>query len=346
MSRKPRHFLDPTALSRREFEGLLDLAARLKRGEATGSLGGKHVGMVFFDPSLRTRTSMEVAVNELGGHPVSLDVGHGTWALEHRTGVRMDEAAAEHVKEAVQVLGEYVDALGVRAFPRLTSWTQEREDPVLGAFARWSPVPLINLESARFHPCQALADALTLRELLHEPKGKTLLVTWAYHPKPLPMSVPHSIVAVAAMMGMRVRLCHPKGFDLDARVVDQARQTARQRGGGLEIVHDPVSAYEGAQVVYAKSWGSWRYYGRWAEERPIRDAHQDWMVTESLMKRSDKARFMHCLPVRRNVVVEDAVLDGPRSAVVQQAGNRLHVQKAVLLKLLGGATLTPSAPKV
>lgn len=331
---KPRHLLSPTDLSFKEMEALLDLAARLKRGEAMGSLNGRQVGLLFFDPSLRTRASMEAAVFELGGHPIVMDVGQGTWKMEHREGVRMDGTAAEHVKEAAQVLGEYVDLLGVRAFPQLASWEEERVDPVMSAFARWATVPLLSLESARHHPCQALADALTLREILHEPKGKTLLVTWAYHPKPLPMSVPNSIVTVAAMLGMNVRLCHPEGFDLDAAVVDEARRTARKRGGGLEVVHDADAAYAGAHAVYAKSWGALRYYGRWEEERRIRERLKDWIVTPRRMARSDGARFMHCLPVRRNVVVEDAVLDGPASAVIQQAGNRLHVQKAVLLRLL------------
>ena len=331
---KPRHLLGPADLSAREFAGLLDLAQRLKRGEATGSLQGRQVGLLFFDPSLRTRASMEAAVYELGGHPITLDVGHGTWALEHREGVRMDGTAAEHVKEAVRVLGEYVDALGVRAFPRLVSWEEEREDPVLAAFARWATVPLINLESARHHPCQALADALTLRETLHEPKGKTLLVTWAYHPKPLPMSVPNSIVTVGAMLGMNVRICHPEGFDLDDSVLDGARRLARRSGGGLEVSHDPDAGYAGAHAVYAKSWGSWRYYGRWEEERPKRESHRGWIVTRRRMARAKDARFMHCLPVRRNVVVEDAVIDSPASVVIQQAANRLHVQKAVLLRLL------------
>lgn len=347
MSRRLKHFLSPADLSPRELAALLDLAARLKRGDAVGSLRGKHVGLLFFDPSLRTRVSMEVAIQELGGHAVTLDVGgHDTWGLEHREGVRMDEGPAEHVKEAVRVLGEYVDALGVRAFPRLASWKQERQDPVMSAFARWARVPIINLESACHHPCQALADALTLQELLHEPRAKTLLLTWAYHPKPTPMSVTNSILTMGAMLGMRIRLAHPEGFDLDGGIVNEARQTARKRGGSLEITHDPDSGYAEADVVYAKEWGSLRYYGRWGEERSLRNALQDWTVTEARMRRTAGARFMHCLPVRRNVVVDDAVLDSPASAVIQQAGNRLHVQKAVLLKLLGDATLTPPGSRV
>ena len=332
---RPRHFLDPSALSRREFEGLLDLARRLKRGDSVGSLNGRLVGLLFFDPSLRTRTSMEAAVLQLGGHPIVLDVGHGTWGLEHREGVRMDGAAAEHVKDAVRVLGQYVDALGVRAFPRLSSWEEERADPVMGAFARHSPVPLLNLESARHHPCQAMADALTLRETLGETKGKTLLVTWTYHPKPTPMSVTNSLIAVASMMGMRIRVCHPEGFDLDAGILDPARQTVRKRGGGLEVVHDFDAAFKGADAVYAKDWGSWRFYGRWDEERQRREKLKDWIVTPGRMRRTRDARFLHCLPLRRNVIAEDAVVDGKWSAVIQQAANRLHVQKAVLLRLLG-----------
>jgi N-acetylornithine carbamoyltransferase len=346
MSRRLKHFLSPAELSPKELSALLDLAARLKRGEAMGSLRGKHVGLLFFDPSLRTRTSMNVAIHELGGHAVNLDIGRNTYAMEHREGVRMDETAGEHVKEAVQVLGEYVDALGVRTFPNMASWKQERQDPLLNAFVRWTRVPLINLESTCHHPCQALADALTLQEMLHEPKGKTMLVTWNYHPKPTPMAVTNSILTMGAMLGMRIRLAHPEGFDLDQGIVEEARQTARKHGGSLDVTHDPDEGYAGANVVYAKDWGSWRYYGRWGEERALRNALQDWIVTEKRMRRAPSARFMHCLPVRRNVVVEDAVLDSPASAVIQQAGNRLHVQKAVLLKLLGGATLTTPTRRV
>ena len=331
---KPRHFLSPADLTAREFEAWLDLAARLKKGQAVGSLNGRSVGMLFFDPSLRTRTSMEVAVHQLGGHAVTLNVGQGTWNLEHREGVRMDGTHAEHVKEAARVLGQYVDVLGVRAFAKMASWEDDRQDPVLAAFAKWSPVPVLSLEGAVHHPCQALADALTLREHLGDTRGKTLVLTWAYHPKPLPMAVPNSVVTTAAMLGMKVRVCHPEGFDLDEGVMEEARKLARRRGGSVEVTHDPDAAYAGAQVVYAKSWGSRHFYGRWEEEKAKRDRLKSWIVSSKRMARTRGGRFMHCLPVRRNVVVEDAVLDSKESLIIPQAANRLHAQKAILLKLL------------
>ncbi|MGE4159947.1 MAG: N-acetylornithine carbamoyltransferase [Planctomycetota bacterium] len=319
-----------------QISSLLEMAAEMKAGKARGSLAGRQVGLLFFDSSLRTRVSMEVAISKLGGHGVVLDAAKGMWPLEFKEGAVMDGVTVEHAKEAAGVLGRYVDLLGVRAFPKLVDWREERQERTLEAFARWSGVPVLSLEGATSHPCQALADALTIRECLgHNLAGKTLTVTWAYHPKPLPMAVPNAIVAVGALLGMNVRLAHPPAWALDPDLMSRASAEASSRGGSLKVVHEMDPAFEGSHVVYAKSWGSGQFYGRWDEEKRLRDGLKGWRVSPQHMRLTSGARFMHCLPVRRNVVVDDAVLDSPESVILQQAGNRVWAQQALLLHMLG-----------
>ncbi len=332
-----RHLLTTQDLSDVEFHSLIDRAARFKLGETTRPLAQKAMGLVFFNPSLRTRVSMELAVTQLGGTPVTLTVGAGMWDMEYREHAIMDGDKAEHVREGAAVLGRYVDALGVRAFARLQSLDEDRSDPVLTAFARHAGVPVLNLESARDHPCQAMADALTLREHLGEPRGKRLLLTWAHHPKPLPMAVPNAVILVATRLGMEVVLARPEGYDLAPEVMEIAARNAERSGGRLHVVAADEEGYRGADVVYAKSWGGLAWYGDWETEKAERGKLRGWQVTEKKMRLGRNARFMHCLPVRRNVVVSDEVLDGPRSVVIDQAENRLHVQKAMLEFLCAGA---------
>ncbi len=331
---KGKDFLSTTDLSVGEFAELLDSTARIKSGKREGRLDGKTLGLLFFNPSLRTRVSFEVAMRQLGGAAVTLDVGQGVWAIETRDGAVMDGACSEHLREAAPVLSRYVDALGVRAFPEGKDWQRDREDPVLRGFARHATVPVINLESALWHPCQALADALTWRELGLE-RGAPMVLTWTWHPKALPLAVPNSVVLAAAQFGADLTVLRPSGFGLDPELIDRAAAVASRTGGRLRESDDP-GCLEGARVVYAKSWGSLEAYGRPQAETALRERFREWQVTEEWMRRTDSARFMHCLPVRRNVVVSDGVLDSPASVVVQQAENRLHVQKALLCRLLGG----------
>jgi N-acetylornithine carbamoyltransferase len=246
----------------------------------------------------------------------------------------MDGAAAEHVREAAPVLSRYADALGVRAFPHGASLSDQRADPVLSAFARFAEVPVVNLESARWHPCQALADAMTWNEIgLNQ--GDPVVLTWAFHPKALPMAVPNSVVAVAAQRGLRLTVLRPAPFALDPQLISQARAVAATTGG--EVVEtDDLAALNGTRVVYAKSWGSLLATDDAAREAELRAPFRHWLVTPAWMARTDRGRFMHCLPVRRNVVAADAVLDSPASVVVDQAENRLHTQKALMLELLLG----------
>lgn len=330
------NYLKTSDFSRAELEQMLDAAFRFKRGEdAAKPLSGKSVALVFFNPSLRTRASMQIGVYELGGNPVILEPGSTSWTLEHRENVVMDGDKTEHLAEFVRVLERYVAAIGVRTFANLKNWEEERLEPVLSAFERYSSKPLINLESAMHHPCQALADMMTIREKLGEKKKKVLL-TWAWHPKPLPMAVPNSFALAAAQFGHDLTIAHPAGFELDDELIGEIEAQATANGGSLEITNDVNQSFEGAEVVYAKSWGSRNFYG--AADKDIEYRAQfraDWIVDEAKMNRTNNAIFMHCLPVRRNVIVTDAVIDGANSVVIDEAENRLHAQKAVLAKLVG-----------
>ena len=335
-SLRGRSFLSTTDLSSRDMLALIELTIAGKHSgrEAFGSpLHGRGVGLVFFNPSLRTRASMIMAVSQLGGQPVPLEVGAGTWDLEHRTGVVMDGAKSEHVREAVPVLAQYVDAIGVRCFPALKSLSGDRQDPVLRAFAQYSPVPVINLESAMHHPCQALADMVTIRERLGGFKGRKVSLVWANHPKVLPHAVPNSFILAALQCGLDLTVAAPPEYqpDDDFRAVMQ--QTALTGGGSVRCITDRDAAYDGAQVIYAKSWASTVYYGHSERDLACRANYRHWQVTSDLMQRTDSGIFMHCLPVRRNVVVADSVLDSSASVVVEQAANRLAAQKALLASI-------------
>jgi N-acetylornithine carbamoyltransferase len=320
------------------IDHLLALAARVKRGEITGGLERKVLAAIFLDPSLRTRSSMETAMFLHGGHALVLEPGRGSWALETEDGAVMDGATVEHIKEAARVLARYADALAVRVFPKGTDWAVEREDRVIKDFARFSDKPVINLESSRRHPCQALADAMTLRERLGETRGKRFVLTWAWHPKALPTAVPASAAIAAARLGMDVVVTRPPGFDLDPEDLSLIRRIAGESGGSVELCDDIDAGVSGADAVYVKSWGSLEAFGRPEDERVLREPFREWRLTERRLKRTKGGAgiVLHCLPVRRNVEIDDAVLDGPNSVVVDEAENRLHAQRALLLEIMGG----------
>ena len=336
-----RDFLKTSDWSRTALESLIDSALRFKHGDERGRpLDGRSVALVFFNPSLRTRASMQVAVFELGGNAVVLEPGGTSWTLEHREGAVMDSDKTEHVAEFVRVLGRYCSAIGVRTFAALKDWNEERQDPILNSFVQYSDVPIINLESAMHHPCQSLADMMTIREKLGGGPKKVLL-TWAWHPKPLPMAVPNSFALAAAQLGHDLVIAHPPGYELDEELLDKASKAAVAAGGSVQSSNDIHASFDGAQVVYAKSWGASKFYG--SSEKDIAERAQyrpDWIVDEQKMARTSNGIFMHCLPVRRNVIVTDGVIDSPASVVIDEAENRLHVQKSVLKELLAeGACL-------
>jgi N-acetylornithine carbamoyltransferase len=331
------NFLSTAAYTREELERLITSAFRFKqRQEAAKHLSGRSVALVFFNPSLRTRASMQVAVYELGGNAVVLEPGGTSWTLEHREAAVMDGDKTEHVAEFVRVLGRYCDAIGVRTFAAMKDWGEERTDPVLQSFARYAEVPIINLESAMYHPCQAVADMMTVREKRGAGRKK-LLLTWAWHPKPLPMAVPNSFALAAAQVGHDLIIAHPSGYELDGELLETARRQATDVGGTVQVTHDIERAFAGADVIYAKSWGSSRFYG--VPEKDIADRAQyrrKWIVDEAKMARTNDGIFMHCLPVRRNVIVTDGVIDSQASVVIDEAENRLHVQKAILTSIVNG----------
>ncbi|HRI03107.1 MAG TPA: N-acetylornithine carbamoyltransferase [Pyrinomonadaceae bacterium] len=330
------NYLKTSDLSRVELDKLIESAMQFKAGvRADKPLSGKSIALVFFNPSLRTRASMQVGIYELGGNAVILEPGGTCWTLEHRDGVVMDGNKTEHLAEFVRVLERYVSAIGVRTFAELKDWETERTDPILNAFKKYATVPVINLESAMHHPCQSMADMMTIRETLGPAKKKVLL-TWAWHPKPLPMAVPNSFALAAAQFGHDLRIAHPAGYELDEELIAEIEQQATVNGGSVEFTNDVTTAFEGVEVVYAKSWGGKQFYGDTDKNIKHRsDLRNDWIVDEAKMARTDNAIFMHCLPVRRNVIVTDGVIDSARSVVIDEAENRLHIQKAIMSKLLG-----------
>lgn len=330
-----KNFLTTVDYSQEELERLIDAALRFKQGlDGSKPLAGRSVALVFFNPSLRTRASMQVGIYELGGNAVVLEPGGTSWTLEHRDGVVMDGDKTEHLAEFVRVLGRYGAAIGVRTFAAMKDWSDERVDPVLNAFAKYSEVPIINLESAMHHPCQALADMMTIREKVGAGRKKVLL-TWAWHPKPLPMAVPNSFALAAAQMGHDLVVAQPAGYELDEKLMETVRHEARVAGGSLQLTNDIDEAFAGAEVVYAKSWGSKQFYGSPEQDVAERAGYREkWIVNETKMARTNSAIFMHCLPVRRNVIVTDGVIDSHASVVIDEAENRLHVQKAILVDLI------------
>lgn len=327
-------FLDLADLSREEVVDLLALAQHLQEHPEPRALAGRVLGLLFMNPSLRTLASMQSGMARLGGDSFVITPGSGTWRLETRPGAVMDGDAAEHVREGIPVLASYCDALGIRAFAGGRDLQADLAESTFGAMAALCDKPLINLESAVNHPCQALADWKTLDDL-HVPRRGKFVLSWVYHPRALPLAVPSAVLHMAAHRGMDVTVLRPEGYALPAPLMDKARAAAAASGGAVSETSDRGAALAGAQVVYAKEWGSPLHYGDAAAEAALRRELHDWTLREEWFAGADPScHFMHCLPVRRNVAVADEVLDGPRSAVRAEAHNRMVVQMAVLHRLL------------
>jgi N-acetylornithine carbamoyltransferase len=329
-----RHFLTTLDWSRQELEELLDDARKLKAGSEARDLLGRAVALLFFNSSLRTRTSFEIGVSQLGGHAVVLEPGKGAWPIAFDPGVVMDGDEEEHILEVTRVLSRYCDLIGVRAFPKFVDWQRDRQDSVVRTVAEHASVPVINMETIT-HPCQELALMMTLKERLGETDKKRFLLTWTYHPRPLNTAVANSALIIAAKFGMDVTLlCPSEDYLLDERYMEAAREQTALHGRQLEVTHDIDAAYRGADVVYAKSWGALPYFGKWEGEKAQREASKHFIVDERKMSLTPNAIFSHCLPVRRNVKVTDGVLDSPACVAIDEAENRLHVQKAVMRRLI------------
>ena len=329
-----RHFLNTNDLSRIEIDALLQQAARFKRDKIGTQMAGKTIALMFFNPSMRTRSSFEIGAWQLGGHAVVLQPGKDAWGIEFEPRTVMDGDAEEHISEVARVLSRYCDLIGVRAFPKFLDWKVDREDRALKAIAQYATVPVINLETIT-HPCQELAHAMMMQEQLGELRGKKYVLTWTWHPKPLNTAVANSALLIATRMGLDVTLlCPNPDYVLDSRYMQLGADNAAESGGSLQVSHDIASAYRDADVVYAKSWGALPYFGRWAEEAPVREQSRHFMVDAEKMALTRNAIFSHCLPLRRNIKASDAVMDSPRCKVIDEAENRLHVQKAVMSWLL------------
>jgi N-acetylornithine carbamoyltransferase len=329
-------FLDLADFERAQIKDMLGLASRLQQHPQPQALAGKVLGLLFLNPSLRTLASFQSAMMRLGGTSVVITPGQGTWQMETRSGAIMNGQAAEHVREAVPVLASYCDAIGVRMFAENRNLAGDLAETGFRMMADLCDKPLVNMESAVSHPCQALADWHTMDELRVPERGKFVL-SWANHPRALPLAVPASTVHMAAMRGMEVVVLRPDGFALPDSIMEKARQAARDAGGSVHETTNRAEALQGAHVLYAKEWGSPLHYGDAEAENRLREYLGDWCVKDNWFKNADpNCHFMHCLPVRRNVAVADEVLDGSRSIVVREAFNRMVVQMAVLYRLLKG----------
>jgi N-acetylornithine carbamoyltransferase len=329
-----RHFLNTNDLSRLELDLLLRRAAEFKTEKLGRQMAGKTIALVFFNPSMRTRSSFEIGAWQLGGYAVVLQPGKDAWGIEFDPGRIMDGEPEEHISEVARVLSRYCDLIAVRAFPKFVDWQIDREDRVLKAFAQHATVPVVNLETIT-HPCQELAHALMMKEQLGDLRGRKYVLTWTYHPKPLNTAVANSALLIATRMGLDVTLlCPNPDYVLDERYMQLGQVNAIESGGSLNVSHDIESAYRGADVVYAKSWGALPYFGKWEGEKAVREQSRHFMVDEAKMALTNNAIFSHCLPLRRNIKATDAVMDSARCKVIDEAENRLHVQKAVMSWLL------------
>ena len=330
-------FNDLAELSDEEIGTLLELATRLDKHPEPQALQGKVLSLLFLSPSLRTLASFQAAMTRLGGGSFVISPDMSIHGLETRPGIVMDGVAAEHINEAVPVIASYGDAIGIRAFAVRKNLEHDMAETEFKTLTGLIDTPWINMESAMSHPCQNLADWKTLDDLGVPANGGKFVLSWAFHPKALPLAVPASTLYTAARRGMDVTVLRPEGFELPGPVMQRATAAAEAAGGSVRETDDRTEAMEGAHVIYAKSWSSTRHYGDRINDQKLRNELVPWCVDEPWFENArDDCRFMHCLPVRRGVVVADRILDGPRSVVIHEARNRMLAQMAVLHRMLGG----------
>lgn len=313
-----KHFL--SAADAPDIDALLAQAAACKASPRQDAhLGkGKRIGLIFLNPSLRTRLSTQLAARNLGMEPVVFDIGKDGWQLELEEGAIMNGRSAEHIRDAAPVLGSYFDVIGIRTFPSLKDREKDYSERLLRQFVQYAGVPVVSLESATQHPLQSLADLLTIREHWQQKRRPRIVLTWAPHIKPLPHCVANSFAQWMNAWGKAdFTITHPEGYALDASFTQ-----------GASIEYDQQQALQGADFVYVKNWSAYEDYGA------MPGVSDDWMLTAKRLQETNKARVMHCLPVRRNVELCDSVLDGPASLVTQQASNRVWAAQAVLSNML------------
>jgi len=302
-----------------DLPALLEDALKLKNFNSDPELGkGKTLGMLFFNPSLRTRLSTEKAAKLLGMEVMVMNINSDGWALEFEDGQVMDSNKAEHIKEGAAVLSQYCDIIAVRAFPELKDKERDNVEMVMNGFKKYASVPILNLESATGHPLQALTDAITIMELKKVKRPKVVL-TWAPHPRALPHAVPNSFVQMMQKIDVELCIANPEGYNLNPKIIKDTR-----------VYHDQEEALKNADFVYVKNWSSYENYGE------ILKSDEDWTFNQDKLQVTNNTKVMHCLPVRRNVVIADEVLDSENSVVIHQANNRTFAAQAVLKKLLKG----------
>jgi N-succinyl-L-ornithine transcarbamylase len=296
-------------------------ALKIKRKPLKNKKLGKHktLGMLFFNPSLRTRLSTQKAALNLGMNVMVMNFTNEGWTLEFEDGAIMNSGASEHIKEAAEVISQYCDIIAVRAFAGLVDKEKDNAEIVLSGFLKYATVPIVNMEGATGHPLQALADAITMEEYKTEHRPKVVL-SWAPHPKALPQAVVNSFIEMMQLQDADFVITHPEGYELNPLITKDSK-----------IEYDQDKAFENADFIYAKNWSNYNDYGK------ITNSDPNWTITADKMKLTNNAKFMHCLPVRRNVIVTDEVLDGENSIVIEQANNRTYAAQLVLQKILKNA---------
>jgi N-succinyl-L-ornithine transcarbamylase len=301
-----------------DIYALVKLALELKTNPYSFQDLGKNktMGLIFFNPSLRTRLSTQKAATNLGMSVMVMNFDKEGWALETEEGIIMDGNKAEHIKEGAAVIGQYCDIIGVRSFPGLSDREKDYEDIIINSFAKYAGVPIVNMESAVLHPLQSLTDLITIDEYKKKERPKVVL-SWAPHVKSLPQAVPNSFAQWMNKAHVEFVITHPPGYELSP-----------QFSGAARLEYDQDKAFEGADFIYAKNWSSYQEYGK------ILSRESSWAISKEKMALTNHAKFMHCLPVRRNLVVNDEVIDSDDSIVIQQAANRLYAAQAVLKVLL------------
>ena len=330
-----KNFINTENWSQVEINDLLDTANFLKNNPNNQALKNKSFALVFLNPSMRTRASFEIGIQQMAGVAVILQPGKDAWGIEFENGVIMDGEAEEHIAEVAQVLSTYVDGIAIRAFPKFKDWSIDKQDLVIKAFAHYASVPIINMETI-VHPCQELALMMTIKKNLGTVKNKKFLMTWTYHPKPLNTAVANSAISISSKFGMDVTLlCPSQDYILDQHYIDLANENCQANGATFSITHDIEEAYKDADFVYAKSWGALPFYGDPQAEFVQRRKYQHFMVDQHKMSMTNNAKFSHCLPLRRNIKATDAVMDSDYCVAIEEAENRLHVQKALMMELFG-----------
>lgn len=334
MRERMKNFITTDNWTRSDLQEILDYAKYLKKERFQDTLKNKSVALLFFNPSMRTRTSFEIGIQELGGYAVVLHPGKDAWPIEFEMNTLMDGDSEEHIIEVAKVLSEYCDLIAVRSFPKFNDINEDIADNVIKSFAKFASVPVINMETIT-HPCQELAHILSLQEEIGDLDGKNYLLTWTYHPKPLNTAVANSSLLIASKFGMNVKLlCPTDDYILHESFISKAQENCSKNNSSFEITHNIEDGYSNADIVYAKSWGAINYFNDAKNEKILRDNFKHFIVDEEKMALTNDARFSHCLPLRRNIKASDGVMDSDYCIAVQEAANRLHVQKSLLTTLL------------